>query len=64
MPLNTSDTCIEGAHDDADTMAVPPAPFIASESVPGAGCMSDVNNSVLRDRYLRTDHVSLQVPVP
>jgi hypothetical protein len=52
MPLNTTDTCIDGALEDADTMAVPPAPFIASESVPAAGCMSDVNSSVLRDRYL------------
>jgi hypothetical protein len=53
MPLNTTDTCIDGAHEDADTMAVPPAPFIAMESVPAAGCMSEVNSSVLRERYLR-----------
>lgn len=57
MPLNTTDTCIEGADEDADMMAVPPAPFIDSESVPGAGCMSDVNSSVLRDRYLQQHHV-------
>lgn len=57
MPLNTTDTCIEGADEDADMMAVPPAPFIVNESVPGAGCMSDVNSSVLRDRYLQQHHV-------
>jgi hypothetical protein len=38
-------------------MAVPPAPFIVSASVPEAGCMSDVNSSVLRDRYLQQHNV-------
>jgi hypothetical protein len=51
--LNTSDTCIEGVDDDADTMAIPPAPFINRESVPAAGCNSAENSSVLSERYLK-----------
>jgi hypothetical protein len=38
-------------------MAVPPAPCIVSKSVPGAGCMSDVNSSVFSDRYLEQHHI-------
>ena len=53
IPLNTSDTCIEGADDDADTMAIPPAPFIIRESVPAAGCNSAENSSVFSERYLK-----------
>ena len=53
IPLKTSDTCIEGADDDADTMAIPPAPFISRESVPAAGCNSAENSSVLNERYLK-----------
>ena len=62
IPLNTSDTCIERADDDADTMAIPPAPFIIRESVPAAGCNRAENSSVLSERYLKqTDRCWFQI---
>ncbi|PSN34640.1 hypothetical protein C0J52_24823 [Blattella germanica] len=46
MPLNTTETCIDGADDDADTIAVPPAPLINWESMSAAGSMRDENSSI------------------
>jgi hypothetical protein len=43
---------------------VPPAPLITTESVPEAGCMSEVKSSVLSERYLeqhRKIHLKLNI---